>query len=58
MQHLRQLMRHVVQHAQEAAAKGVRARERMASRFSTQHVARLLGEALEGAAGRAVQLQP
>jgi len=40
--HLKQLMRHVVTHPQEAAAKGAAARRRMVERYSPDVIARLL----------------
>lgn len=44
VQHLRQLMRHVYEHREEARAKGARARQKMIDEFSPDVIARLLVE--------------
>lgn len=44
--HLRQLMRHVVTHPEDAAAKGAAARRRMQERYAPSVVAQLAAERL------------
>ena len=46
VQHLSQLMRHVVEHRQEAAARGRAARRRMAAQYSPDAVAEVVAQQL------------
>lgn len=52
---LRRTMRRVVERPGEAAARGRLARQLVQERFSTERVARALGEQLQRAAGEALQ---